>query len=182
MIRSSTGITLMEMLVTLAVSGILFGLAIPVTGNLISENRVSGQVNNLRGALALTRSEAVTRQQDVVICKSADQSSCTQSGEWEQGYIVFVDENRDRERNNNEKILHTHEQLPDNILLNYRAFGSRHYLVYESSGLTMTNGTFTICNQTVPERSRALIVTKTGRVRLSESRADGSALDCKSAG
>lgn len=176
--RSSKGITLLETLVTAAVSSILFGLAIPFTGNLIAENRVSGQINMLSSSLALTRSEAITRQQDVVICKSADQISCTRQGEWTQGYIVFVDANRDRERNAEELLLHIHEQLPENIVLDYRAFGSRHYLAYQSTGLTMTNGTFTFCNQNVPERSKALIITKTGRVRLSETRADGNPLAC----
>lgn len=176
------GFSLLEIISTLAISSILIGLAVPFIGNLISENRVSGQINTLRGTIALTRSEAITRQQDVVLCKSADQQMCTRQGSWDQGYIVFVDTNHDRRRNQQESLLHVQATLPSNITLNYRAFGSRHYLAYHATGFTQTNGTFTFCNRGMPDRAKALIVTKTGRVRLSEKRADGSALVCPTSG
>jgi len=176
--RRIQGITLLEVITTLAISSILFGLAIPYTGNVIAANRVTGQINMLSGALQLTRSEAVTRQQDIVICKSADQESCTVQGEWDQGYIIFVDANQDRKRSANETLLHVQSSFPANITLNYRAFGSRHYLAYQPTGLTMTNGTFTFCNRNLPQTAKALIVTKTGRVRLSDTRSDGTQLSC----
>ena len=172
------GITLLEIITTLAVSSILFGLAVPLTGNLITANRVSGQINALRGAIALTRSEAITRQQDVVLCKSADQESCTRQGTWDQGYIVFVDTNRDRLRNQQETLLQIQDPLPTSLALDYRAFGSRHYLAYHSSGFTRTNGTFTFCNKEMPDRAKALIITKTGRARLSDTKSDGTPLNC----
>ena len=172
------GITLLEVITTLAISGILLGLAVPVTGNLVAENRVSGQINALRGAIALTRSEAITRQEDVVICKSADQQTCTRQGSWEQGYIVFVDSNRDRRRDQGEDLLHIHDALPENLALDYRAFGSRHYLAYHATGFTRTNGTFTFCNLAMPSRSKALIVMKTGRARLSDKSSEGGPLAC----
>ena len=176
------GITLLEVITTLAISGILLGLAVPVTGNLVAENRVSGQINALRGAIALTRSEAVTRQEDVVICKSADQQTCTRQGTWAQGYIVFVDTNRDRRRNQAEDLLHIHDALPTNLSLDYNAFGSDHYLAYHATGFTRTNGTFTFCNQLMPNRAKALIVMKTGRARLSEKSSEGGPLACGATG
>ena len=172
------GFSLLEVMTTLAVSGILFGLAVPVTSHIISENRVTGQINQLRGALALTRSEAVTRRQDVVLCKSADQQTCIRHGRWDQGYLVFVDINRDRRRNQQEQLLHVRAKLPANITLDYRAFGSRHYLAYHQTGFTQTNGTFTFCNKDMPDRAKALIVTKSGRVRLSEKSSKGGSLIC----
>lgn len=178
----SHGITLLEVITTLAISGILLGMAVPVTGNLIAENRVSGQINALRGAIALTRSEAVTRQEDVVICKSADQQTCTRQGSWAQGYIVFVDSDRDRRRGDEESLLHVHEKLPTTLTLDYNAFGSDHYLAYHATGFTRTNGTFTFCNQAMPNRSKALIVMKTGRARLSEKSAEGGPLPCETTG
>lgn len=172
------GITLLEVITTLAITGILLGMAVPVTGSLIAENRVSGQINALRGAIALTRSEAITRQDDVVICKSADQQTCTRQGTWAQGYIVFVDSNRDRRRSQAEDLLHIHAALPANLTLDYNAFGSDHYLAYHATGFTRTNGTFTFCNQAMPNRSKALIVMKTGRARLNEKNAEGGPLAC----
>jgi type IV fimbrial biogenesis protein FimT len=176
--KSSHGITLLETLTTLAISSILFGLAIPVSSNIIDGNRVSGQLNMLSHALAVTRSEAIARKQDVVLCKSADQSNCTHEGEWSQGYLIFVDQDGDRERSPLEQLIQVQQPLPENILLNYRAFGSQHYVAFRPTGLTLTNGTFTFCNTASPSRAKALIITKTGRVRVSETRTDGSPLSC----
>lgn len=172
------GMTLFELLITLSISTLTLGAGIPFIAGIISTNRVSGQVNALRGALALTRSEAIKRNQHVVLCKSADGKHCTRSGQWTQGWIVYVDRNHNRRREIQEPLLRLHDKLANGHRLTYRGFGSRHYIVYRPTGFTQMNGTFTLCAPNAPERSRALILIKTGRVRLSKTRPDGSPLQC----
>ena len=176
------GISLLEIITTLAISGILLGMAVPFVGSLLAENRVAGQINALRGAIALTRSEAITRQHDVIICKSADQDICTKKGEWNQGYIVFTDKNRNRRRDSEETLIHVHGPLPDNMTLTHTAFGSKHYMRFQPTGFTWNNGTFVFCNLAAPKRAKALIIARLGRARLSDKDDEGGPLPCGPSG
>jgi len=178
--KFATGFTLLEILFTLTISIITLGIGVPVMGGIIDSNRVAGQINALRGALALTRSEAIRRNQQVILCKSNDGKNCTKQGTWDKGWIVFEDGNHNRKRDANEELMLVHKELPNGHTLNYRGFGSHNYVVYRPTGITQMNGTFTLCAPNSPERSKTLILTKTGRVRLSTTRADGSPLKCGS--
>ena len=175
--RQSAGFTLVELLSAITIVLIIFGTGIPVLKTTVTTNRLATSINALAGTLAYTRSEAIRRNQHVVVCKSMTGTECTQQGDWREGWVVYVDMNRNRSLDASETILGSH-RLGEKIHVDYRAFGSRHYLVYRPSGTTRTNGTFTFCDPHHPESARALIITKTGRARLSKVRADGSALKC----
>lgn len=172
-----TGFTLVELLSTIAIVSVVLGLGAPLFKATLTTSRLTTSINAMAGTLAYTRSEAVKRNQHVVLCKSLEGTQCTREGDWRHGWLVYVDINRNRSLDDNEPILGTHS-LAQSIEVDYRAFGSRHYLVYRPSGMTRTNGTFTFCDPNYPETAKALIITKTGRPRLSKVRADGSALDC----
>jgi len=173
----SAGFTLLELLSTMTIILIIFGFGIPALKATVTSNRLTTSINALAGALAYTRSEAIRRNQHVVVCKSHGGSECTREGDWRQGWLVYVDINQNRTLDDEEPILGSHS-LTEKIHVDYRAFGSRHYLVYRPSGTTHTNGTFTFCDPAYPETSRALIITKTGRARLRNASADGGRLDC----
>ena len=52
----------MELMVTLALVGILVGLAVPSMREFIRNNRLTGGANDVLRALRLARSEAIKRQ------------------------------------------------------------------------------------------------------------------------
>ncbi len=174
----SGGFTLIEVLVTLAVVSIGLRLAFAGLHPLLVENRLAVRVNALAGMLQMARSEAISRNRQVVICHSTDGETCDRVADWTDSWLVFVDENRDRQRDADETVV-AFKQAPENgTRAIYRAFGSRHYLAYRPDGRTRTNGTFTVCDPRYPELNRALIVTKSGRPRLSRSGPGGRALRC----
>jgi len=175
--RHCAGFTLVELLSAITIMLIIFGIGIPVLKTTVTTNRLATSINALAGTLAFTRSEAIRRNQHVVVCKSKTGTECTRQGDWRQGWLVYVDINQNRSLDAAETILGSH-RLSEKIHVDYRAFGSRHYLVYRPSGTTRTNGTFTFCDPHYPESARALIITKTGRARLSQAQADGSTLAC----
>jgi len=177
-ISAPRGLSLLELLITMGISAIIFSIAIPVMASFISQNRIATQVNNLRTSLDLTRSVAIKEKVHTVICKSNDGESCSRRDEWDQGWIIFVDNNHDRHRSEDERLVLVQQPLPEGTQLKYRAFGSRHYVAYRPMGFTRTNGTFTICNPAVPDRSKALILTKSGRVRLSKTLPGSKPIKC----
>jgi len=176
--RPASGFTLIEIVVTLAVVAIVSLVAFSSLRPLLAENRIVVRVNMLSGLLQMARSEAIRCNTDVVICHSRDGHFCDREDDWSENWLVFVDANRNRWRDAQERIV-AFQQAPGNgTRAEYRAFGSRHYLTYRPDGRTRTNGTFTICHPGFPALSRAVIVTKSGRPRISREGPGGRALRC----
>lgn len=87
------GYTLIELFTTLAVLGVVTALAVPNFRDFVRNNRATEEANALVGALALARSEAVTRGVPVSVCASADNATCSGDNDWSTGWIVFTDAN-----------------------------------------------------------------------------------------
>ena len=89
--RRAMGFSLVELLVGLSIVVILAAIAAPSFQQLISSTRMTSQSNEFLTALNFTRSEAVKRNTRVTMCKSSDGATCSTTGNWQQGWIIFVD-------------------------------------------------------------------------------------------
>lgn len=88
--KAECGVTLIELLVTITVLGIISTIAIPSFTTFIKNARLNTAVTDFQGALTLARSEAVMRRQNVSVCMSTDGSGCNGSS-WKDGVLVFTD-------------------------------------------------------------------------------------------
>jgi type IV fimbrial biogenesis protein FimT len=87
-----TGFTLVELMITLVVVGILLATALPQLETFTKNNRLAGQTNELIAAIQLARAEAVKRGVNTVVCASTDQASCSgNNADWVSGWLVFSD-------------------------------------------------------------------------------------------
>jgi type IV fimbrial biogenesis protein FimT len=103
------GFTIVELMVVLALVGIISSIAIPSYQSMIFRNRVETAVSSLHGALLLARSEALKRGVPVTICRSetantaptcaASNSSPGVNTGWADGWIIFVDNNNNGQYN-----------------------------------------------------------------------------------
>ena len=173
-----SGTSLMDVMTTLAVASVLFGAGIPGFQHYLASSRLVSNTNLVSRSLMLTRSEAVKRETDVVICKSQDQQTCNSEASWHQGWIIYEDRQPNRQRDDDEPLIFAHSALSAAVQLDYRAFRSSNFIAFRPTGITKTNGTFTLCYNEEVDSARALILSKTGRVRFSRNRADGSPLSC----
>lgn len=93
------GFTLIELIVTLSVLGILLTIAVPMLRPLVRSTNLRSAANRWVGVLNYARSEAVTRGTRVVICASADpmvnDPVCSGNTNWATGWLVFVDADGD---------------------------------------------------------------------------------------
>lgn len=89
--RHIKGFTLMELLVTVSVAGVLMAAAVPSFTEFVANTRVSSASNLLVTHLNAARNEAITRAMPVTVCASTDQASCSGSTDWTSGWIVFTD-------------------------------------------------------------------------------------------
>src|SRR3569832_1171984 len=105
----SRGFTLVELLVTISIATILVTLAVPSFSDFVKINRMITQTNDFVTALNVARSEAIRRGNRITLCKSSDGAGCVSGGNWEQGWIVFVDADGDGAVNNvATDVLHKH--------------------------------------------------------------------------
>ncbi|QKV57365.1 MAG: GspH/FimT family pseudopilin [Dechloromonas sp.] len=75
--KQARGFTLIELLITFMIAAILAALAAPSFTSFIKNNRLTTTTNDLLADLALARSEAAKRGQQVTLCISTNGSSCT---------------------------------------------------------------------------------------------------------
>src|SRR6516162_378578 len=85
----ASGITLIELLVTMTVVVILLSIGVPSFRYVTNANRIAGEVNGLLGDLQFARAEAVKEGQTVTVCRSLTGKSCQDLISWEKGWIVF---------------------------------------------------------------------------------------------
>lgn len=101
----SRGLTLIELMMGIAVAGILLALASPSFQQALNGNRLSSAASELTGAVQLARAEAIRNNRRVTLCRSADGSACSSSSSTWAGWIVFVDLNADGVRGSGEPIV-----------------------------------------------------------------------------
>jgi type IV fimbrial biogenesis protein FimT len=99
------GLTLIELLMALAVAGILLAIAGPSFREAIQANRLTSAANELTAAVQLARAEAIRNNRRVTLCRSTDSSSCDGSTSIWPGWIVFVDVDGDGVRDNSEATI-----------------------------------------------------------------------------
>jgi type IV fimbrial biogenesis protein FimT len=168
------GLTLMEVMIAIAILGIITSLAASSFNNLIRRQQVSGETNVLFSLIYYARSEAVKHNKVVTICKSDDVTQC--GGDWSDGWIVFTDDDKDGSRDNGETIISS-GKIGEGYKLAWSAFGSNSYIRFTPNGLTLSqNGTFKICPLDGNVKfARAVVISKTARVRLPKD-SDGNGI------
>lgn len=160
------GFTLIELMVTIAVLGILLALAAPSFQSTIRNNRIAAISNDLISALNLARSEAVKRGRQVTVCKVANPSAtapaCSTSGNWAAGWQVFVDEGTVGTVDGTDARIKIGQPSNANVTITADA-SLTNYVSYLPSGFSSTSGNWVVCMQGI---ARTISISNTGRVRI----------------
>lgn len=169
------GSTLLEILVVVALFGIILLFTVPPSRQLFEEGRTIAEVNQLVGGLYYARSSAVEQNATVVFCKSTTHRTC--GGNWHDGQIVL-------------------QASQGRVLRVLPALSTENQLIWNSSGgqddrvewlpTGYTNGqrgTFYFCATKAPVQfSRKIVLLNTGRIYVSPITADDYKSFCQSFG
>jgi type IV fimbrial biogenesis protein FimT len=173
--RYQLGLTLPELVITLAVMSILTAGSTGSLQHFIQENRMAAEVNQFVTALHLARSEAVKHGLRVVLCPSSDGDNCGSSQEWVNGWLLFA--SNDREHDADEQLLQTGSSLSSGIRMS--SSNHRKRIVYQPDGTSPgTNSSFIFCDDRERVKPRIICLSNTGRPRLTWTRCDGKPIQC----
>lgn len=170
------GFTLIEIMIALAVLAILGAVAVPSFTNLHHDSSRTATVNAFIHTIFLARSEASKRGEMVSICKSVDGSSCAHGqSNWNVGWIAFVNLDRDElpERDADEPLLTVQQEWPQgSVSSNRGAYSFRPHIQ------GVVNGTIVFCDPRGSASARAIIISHTGRPRVSQRDSSNKPLQC----
>ncbi len=176
--RHARGLTLVELITTLALAGVLLAVAVPAWSELVDRSQVTTTANQLLTALRYARSAAVNRNRMIGLCPSDDGTHC--SGDpfgWQRGYLVFEDRDGDRKRTDDEPLLRVQDRLPQGMRL-YSTAG-RPAIRFDPDGAAWsTNTTFSICAGEQQWAYRAVVLLGTGRARVDRRLPGNKAIRC----
>jgi type IV fimbrial biogenesis protein FimT len=160
--RRPAGFTIIELMTTLVVLGVLITLAVPSFNDLILSSRVKGGASDIYGTLSLARSEAIKRNGTITITPV--------SGQWVNGWQV----------KSGSTVLASHGALTNLRVDCPSGTACTQTLTYARTG-RLTSGTVTlvvdITNPPTPRRvpMRCVTIDLSGRVNVTaDNNKDGN--------
>lgn len=139
-LRNQSGFTLYELMITLLIVGVVLSLGIPNMSAYTKNSRMTSTANDLHASFQLARSEASRAKTNITICASANSMAADANcgGTWDQGYIVFIDDDGDLLRAGaTETILRAHPAIATGVTL--ATANDATYFSFASTGLGRGN-------------------------------------------
>lgn len=172
-LRRHSGFSLLELLTTISVLAVIVAIALPSMRDMVVGNRLSSNVNSFIGLINYARSEAIARNQDVMVCpKTAGATTCASTTSWNTRDIqAFVDADGSAQRNGAEEVLKTIAAVdPSDTTMGFDQ-GSDSELVFGSAGFARNPQSFKIHVKSDDETyvarfGRTVCVSRAGRVRV----------------
>ena len=194
--RRTGGYSLVELLTVLGIAGVLAGVALPALDGLAQDSRRATVANELLRTFILARAEAARLGRNIVVCGIVDadldgvlgaaERSCT-SRDWSVGWFAMPWSDQDGDGRVDaaelgaEPLAHYFNPWPTAVRVlpgNFTATPQPGATILRPFGRRSSNGTITLCDTRGPAAARALIVSPSGRARVSGRRAGGGPLTC----
>jgi type IV fimbrial biogenesis protein FimT len=148
--RSSTGTTLIELMVVVAILGVVLGVLVPGFEHISASTRVYSEARMLLSAVYLARGEAIKRNLPVTLCStdSTKTGDAVCGGSYASGWMVFLNPSRARDPARQADILSVHDSKRGDLQVFNRA-GTRvasEKITYYGDGTAHRNLTLMVCS------------------------------------
>jgi type IV fimbrial biogenesis protein FimT len=172
--RATAGFTLVEMMVVLIIMAVMLAFGLPAYTNLVTQYRMSDELNQIQTDVELARSAAVRTGSTVTMCptlapaSTAATPACSGNNEWNTGWIVFSDNNNDQTVDPGDAVLRVHIGMTGADTLVSEVDGS---------GTAVNTITFNQMGGTTAWGGTAA-APKEGQIVLNDSKNEASMLRC----
>lgn len=175
--QSCQGFTLIELIVALAVAGILMGIGVPSFVEAAKNSKQSGHYQQIVGSLYLARSEAVKQTSMVTVCARSSDTSCKTGNnvDWNDGWLVFIDNPGTGLTDGQFDSVDTMLQIVQPVENDVEAWGFANgaanfvrqpFVRYDPRGAAnWSGGTVKVCDDRGPTKAVALNIVLTGDIR-----------------
>ena len=164
---NARGVTLVELTVVLAFVAILAGYAVPTFHGLLLDSRRTASVVSMLHAINLARQLAALRGDAMLLCGSLDALRCSGRTDWTIGLVVT----------DASGSLHRNLPLPAHGQSSV-VRANRSEVAFEGGSGFATPATVTICDRRGSRAARAIIISRSGRPRVSGVDASGRPIAC----
>jgi type IV fimbrial biogenesis protein FimT len=161
------GHTLTELMAILGIAAILAAAAVPLFSTLLLDSRMNATVATAMHAVNLARQFSATRGETIRLCGSADERQCSGTVDWSVGLLLADDAGGFR------RSLGLADSSGAPRLRSNRAM-----LSFEAGSGFATPATFVVCDRRGASAARAVIVSRSGRPRVSLRDGSDRALTC----
>jgi len=177
----SGGFTLVELLITLAVTGILLAVAVPSLRTFVQNSRIDNTADTFIAAIQHARSEAITRGSAVILCRTADPAtnSCggSASKDWTPGWLMYAipvfegEENFDPEKGNstgepdkNHALVHRGMPAAEGVSITSDDHGNS-WLTIGADGTLNESDTlaYAVCDERGVDEGKLIVIPMIGR-------------------
>ena len=167
---TSKGLSMLELIIVLMLTGIVINYAVPSYQNLIQQQQIRMSMDSFVTSLELARNTSISRNQQVMLCPSIDGLIC-HGEKFEYGWILFSDLDQNGQRDPSlEALIWVQDKLHRRLTM--RASKAYQYgIAFISSGRLARgfSGNVTLCTDDSTEHAIKIIVIASGRMRTEES-------------
>jgi type IV fimbrial biogenesis protein FimT len=172
--RRSRGFTLIELMISILVLGVLTALAVPSFTNMINRNRLSSQSNELLSALQFARMEAIRSSGKVTFCGAATATAAAEAAcdDGLQPYWVVIGKTSGVEQQL--RVFAVKDPMKVSTTLEKVSF-TADGLARDSTTKALVTGAITVCMATSnpAQNKRVLNITTGSRVVVTTPAEDG---------
>jgi type IV fimbrial biogenesis protein FimT len=156
------GVTLIELVVSVAVTSVLALIAVPNFNDFIVKMRVDNEISQLHRMLLITRNAAINSGQKAILCPLENNTHCTT--QWQNELSVFIDVNDNKLFDANETVIKVRGAISSDDKLIYGK--GRNKITFKPTGHLsgLANGTFRYCPKHYKNYSRGIVVARSGRL------------------
>lgn len=173
--RHCSGMSLSELVVVLGMVAVTAAVAAPNLHAIVQGQQLRVAASDLYSAIQLTRSQAIARNERVILTANDDAGL-----DWSRGWTVFVDRDDDRHPGEGDDILAVRPALPQGVLIGYSFTGAAapQYIAYNGAGRSCSDtnsgasrpGTLSLFHG---GQVRRIKINMLGRARLCNPAIDG---------
>lgn len=164
------GFTLLELMIVVAITAILFAIASPLYGRFVAASKVNNLLNEWRSSFYFAQSESLRLKHAIKLCPSEDGTTCANNKDYSKGWIVWDETSSklllDKPPILNDKKIIFQAKMDNSYIYTFLANG-RLKITGTGGGTALGGGVYASSSK-YPSVNKKITVSRAGTLRISK--------------